>query len=108
MSKSDQKNEAIARLQKELKIGDTLYTILRHKIRSGMSRNISVVRVKNGDAWEISYLVAQALDRSRAKDGGIICKGCGMDMGFNLVCSLSAVLFSDKGRASDQLQHRWI
>ena len=75
-----------------IKPGDTLYTILRHCSKSGMSRNISVL---TKDMREISYYVAVVLEYPRAKDGSIKVGGCGMDMGFHLIHSLSNALYGE-------------
>jgi hypothetical protein len=75
-----------------LKPGDTVQTILRHCSRSGMSRSISLVK----DSKDISYWVMEVLDRKIDQNhGGIKIGGCGMDMGFELVYTLSRVLFKD-------------
>lgn len=88
--------EAIERLRAELKPGDTLRTILRHVSASGMSRSISVVKVSDGETWDLSYLVAHALGRRiDQRHDGVICGGCGMDMGFEVVYALSRALFPD-------------
>jgi hypothetical protein len=88
--------EAITYLKKRISEGDTVQTILRHVSRSGMSRDISCIH--KGE--DITYYVAKAKQDTRAKNGGIKCGGCGMDMGFNLVYNLGHVLFpngSEKG-----------
>lgn len=106
-SKSE-REEALARLREELKPGDMIYTILRQTSRSGMSRNISPILIKDGEAWDFGYLAAKVLDRSMAKDGGIICEGCGMDMGFELVYAISAALYGYRNEGAYQLKQRWL
>ena len=92
MSKSNQRDEAIAGLRERIKPGDTVQTILRHVSRSGMTRAISPV--VNGE--DISWLVARASDyRVNQKHGGLTVEGCGMDMGFDVVYNLSWVLFKE-------------
>ena len=97
VSKQD-KEAAIARLREFVKAGDTVYTVLRHVSRSGMSRGIDVYALtcNNGqpDRVWLSRLVSTAcgitFDSSREclKVGG-----CGMDMGFAVVYDLSYTLF---------------
>lgn len=97
--------EALERLREWLKPGDTVYTILRHVSRSGMQRTIDVVHFdargathdgRQGTPLHLGYNIAQALgmsyDRQRE---GVKVGGCGMDMGFHLVYSLSSALFRD-------------
>lgn len=91
--------EAVERMREWVKPGDTLYTILRHVSRSGMSRSISVVTIDHADGgriYDLDYNVARALGEPIDRDrGGVKVSGCGMDMGFHLVYSLSHALFPD-------------
>lgn len=105
MSKARQKKEAqeeaIERLRKEIKPGDTLHTIARHVSSSGMSRSISIVQLKchrgKPQSYDWSYLVAKAIDEKIDQDHeGIRIAGAGMDMGFELVYRLSWALYGGK------------
>ena len=93
------KSEAKERLLELVKPGDTIYTILRHVSRSGMTRVIDLVILpaddKNGPRSVVGHasrLLSMPLDRDRR---GIKIGGCGMDMGFELVYQLSYALFKD-------------
>jgi hypothetical protein len=98
MKKTDKdKQDAIDQLREWLKPGDTVYTILEHVSRSGMSRTIRVVVPYVRDDGRIDHLhpnysVAKAIG-ARRKGDGIVMGGCGMDMGFALVYELSSVLY---------------
>jgi len=96
------RQEAIAFLKKHIKPGDRVYTSLRHVSRSGMMRHISVLIASETDGkpdiFNITGWVGTALDYKRADDGGLKVGGCGMDMGFSVVYSLSRVLFRDDFR----------
>jgi hypothetical protein len=89
--------EATQRLRQWIKPGDTVHTILRNVSRSGMQREIGVVLLprKDGALGPIhpNHSVAVVLGERLGKRDGIIIGGCGMDMGFNLVYSLSHALF---------------
>ena len=87
--------EAITKLREWLKPGDTVFTILRHVSKSGMSREIGVVIMRDGADLHPNYLVAKAIGARIGKRDGVIMGGCGMDMGFALVYNLSSVLFRD-------------
>ena len=82
-----------------LKPGKTVYTILRRRSSSGMSRHISLVIIDkdyNGKPviFDLTWWAAQAMDYRLDRDtGGIVVSGCGMDMGFHLVYSLGRKLF---------------
>ncbi len=92
--------EARAKLRDWLKPGDTVYTVIDHVSRSGMSRNIRVVVLKADGkgkepvALHPNHSVAVVLGYGRAKRGdGLVVGGCGMDMGFHIVHSLGYALW---------------
>lgn len=86
--------EAAERLRSWLKPGDTVYTILDHVSRSGMSRNIRVVIIRDGEPLHPNRAVQTVLGYPRAKRGdGFAVGGCGMDMGFHVVHSLGYALW---------------
>lgn len=95
-SKQAERQEAINHLRKILKPGDTVYTILRHRSRSGMSRVIDLYAEGPDGPREIGWWAADAIGEKYDHDrGGIRIGGCGMDMGFELVRCLSRALFPD-------------
>lgn len=130
-AKQAEQAEAVARLRGWLKRGDTLYTICRSVSRSGMTRTIGLVQIEpccsecGADVGENgacphgcnarvrsivrhpNHAAALALGRrlSTKGDDGVIVQGCGMDMGFHLVYTLSRLLFDGDGYA---LSHRWL
>ncbi len=90
------KEYAIERLREVLKKGDTLHTQLMHVSQSGMTRHIKVRQLKNDKPLDWTYLVSKALDwKLSNKTNGIKVGGCGMDMGFHLIYTLSSELFND-------------
>jgi len=120
-----EKEAAAESLREILKPGDTVYTVLRSKSRSGMSRRIDLYAIEQqGNTRAINparlrYLSGYAavlLDIKRSDDG-LKVDGCGMDMGFSLVYNLSSVLFpriDQDGKANDKrgagyaLRQEWI
>lgn len=92
-----EKAEAFATLRKMLKPGDTVHTILNNVSRSGMSRDIRVVVLRDGEVLYPNWSVSVLLDYPRAKHGdGLRVGGCGMDMGFHIVHSLGYALFGQE------------
>jgi hypothetical protein len=82
--------------------GDTVYTILRKVSSSGMTRHYSLVVARNGKIDDITYYAAHAIGWTLVESTGhraIKVNGCGMDMSFHLVSTLSAVLFHGQERA---------
>ncbi len=82
---------------------DTIYTVIRHVSASGMSREISVKMIDTGRIINLDWLVSNATGRKIGKHGGLIIKGCGMDMGFALVDGINH-LFSP----SKKFRQEWI
>lgn len=124
--KSDaEREEARTKLREWLKPGDTVYTVLRHVARSGMSRDISIVLIRpDGETLHPNYSVAKAIGARLVNAHGydaIRMGGCGQDMGFAIVYELGYALWpkgtgkphgtrngapdSDGGYA---LKHRWL
>lgn len=108
-----QKAYARARLLETLKHGETVYTVLRHVSASGMSRRIDCYTVKNNRPVYLSGYVSIFTGWKLSEKGGIVVGGCGMDMGFHLVYTLSAILFRDnpqEGRKHSgyELRHEWL
>lgn len=95
MTTKAERDKAVAQLREWLKPGDTVYTILRHVSRSGMSREIGCVLIKDGAHLHPNYSIAKALGERQGKRDGVIVGGCGMDMGFDLVYRLGYRLFPD-------------
>mgnify|MGYP001574902063 CR=1 FL=1 len=136
MSKHEQDErrvEALKQLRKLLKPGSTVYTVLRHVAKSGMTRWIDLYVIKGNEPVWITGYAGQALGtpQSRSdweKSRGLRVGGCGMDMGFHLVYNLSRVMFPDgfvpskagrygrNGASADQLDkdggyalnHKWL
>lgn len=117
--------EEISRLKAWIEANNyTVYTVLRHVSASGMQREISVVipiavisQEKEKDARTVnaaitqfvhpSYTVAALLGRRYSEKHGhnaVVCQGCGMDMGFDLVYNLSSVLYGD----GYKIRQEWI
>jgi len=82
--------------------GDTVYSILRKVSSSGMTRHYSLVVARNGKIDDVTYYAAKAIGWTLIESNGhraIKVNGCGMDMSFHLVSTLSAVLFHGQERA---------
>lgn len=86
-----------------------IYTSLRSVSSSGMTRQISLGVVNDGEYYDITYLAAGVLGESLHETNGsrsIRVNGAGMDMGFHLVYNLSLSLYGRDGGYT--LKHRWI
>ena len=108
-SKQEQ-TEALERLRGWLKPGDTVHCILRNVSRSGMQREIGLVIQKGDSMLHPNHAAACVLGERLGKRDGVIVGGCGMDMGFHLVYSLSRRLFPDgfgiEGEGPDGKKYR--
>ena len=96
-----------------VKEGDTVYTVLRSVSSSGMSRTISLKVAKEGKILDLTYYASIVLDWPLVEVNGsraLRVGGCGMDMGFHTVYTLSRVLFREEGSTIDagySLNHTW-
>jgi len=90
--------EAIQELR-DLFTGDlnpVVHTITRHVSASGMTRDISLMYIKDNAIHNITYKAALALEWQLSEKSGnraIRVSGAGMDMGFHTVYTLSRVLY---------------
>lgn len=100
-TKAQAQQDALFDLAKNLKNVDTIYTVIRHVSSSGMSREISVKTIEDGNLYHYDYLVGEALGLKLGKHDGLVVKGCGMDMGFHLVDRINSA-------TGLKLKHRWI
>ena len=88
-----------------------IYTILRHVTASGLNRDISLFYDSPEGIRPITHTAARALGYKVISSGGfnaIRQHGGGMDMGFNHVYTLSAVIYKDLERGGYHLSHRWL
>jgi len=91
-----------------------VYTILRKVSPSGMSRVISLVFPHENRIASITHLAAKVLKVNLIDVNGhwgIRRDGCGMDMGFDLVYSLSCALYCPDKYDHDsayRLRHEWL
>lgn len=93
-----ERERCIEEMRKHCPPGSTVHTVLEHVSRSGMSREIRTVLLScDGDRvvdLHPNYMVSQILgDDRQGKHDGVIVGGCGMDMGFHIVYSLSRALY---------------
>ena len=107
--KAKEREDAIQRLRELCPPGSTVFTVLRHVSRSGMMRHIAPMVAHDGEVVNISGLVSDAIEWTWVDSGAIKASGCGMDMGFHLVYTLSRVLYRDGfacvGREADYRTH---
>ncbi len=100
--KQAERDEALGYLRESIKAGDTLFTILRHRAPSGMSRAIDVVQI-TGETYRGRAVVlrhtwnackATGTAYSRAHEAATL-QGAGMDFGFAFVYNISSAMFPD-------------
>jgi hypothetical protein len=91
-------------------IGSNVHCILESVSASGMSRVIRVIAIRDSKEYgiyttNVDHLVSTVLGLSRPKGKqGCRVNGCGMDMGFHLVSSLSYALYGEE----NSLTHKWL
>lgn len=96
MSKSTDRTEAIETLRKLLPPGSVVYTSLRGVARSGMTRWIDVhAIIDNEPRWLGGYVARATGYNLDDRKQGLRVSGCGMDMGYHVVNTLSAILYPE-------------
>lgn len=91
-----------------------VYSILRHVSTSGMSRAIGFYVIIDNEPIMIDHYIKDLLGYNYdKKHDGVKVSGCGMDMGFHVVYSLSMKLFSNKDGSYNhdgayKLKNRWL
>ena len=87
----------------------TVWTSLKHVSSSGMSRDITLLTSHEGKILDITWYASHAMHTGSLKErnGSRVIRvgGCGMDMGFHLVYSLSYSLYKGEGYT---LRQEWI
>jgi len=89
----------------------TLYTSLKHVSSSGMSRDMKVLAVVEGQIIDVTWYVGKLdIGTVKERNGQRVLRvgGCGMDMGFHVVYSVSAVLYGYEERGAYTIRHEWI
>lgn len=107
-----ERSEYLTKMRDLIKPGDTVYSVLRHVSRSGMSRVISFYVYRENKPVNIDYAISviEGYSRSRTHDG-LSVGGAGMDMGFSVAYNLSSALYGGIGyecfkvKAKDENAH---
>lgn len=91
-----ERDDEIERLRELLPPGSTVFCILRHTARSGMSRVIDLYKIENNKPINLGVRAAKIMgSRYDQTHAGIFVSGAGMDMGFALVYDLANCLYPD-------------
>jgi len=103
----EQLDEILEVASKDHRGRPVIYCLIRHVSRSGMSRTISLhyIDLETQELRQLNYVgaVLLGLPLDELRDG-IKVTGCGMDMGFHLVSTLSRLI----GGGDNSLEHHWI
>lgn len=119
MAKLTKNQEAMENLKNELREifaehNHQVYTELNHVSKSGMLRLIKVYVKQGNYQRDITNLIAPVIGYSLDNKGrGLRVTGCGMDMGFHVVYSLSTLLYKNEDGSYSRdgaykLKQRWL
>ena len=108
-----QHKQAKNALLSSIKPGATVYTILRKVSSSGNMRVISLHIIENGEINCIDYDVSTVTGyKIHPKEQGLIVRGSGMDMGYDVVHTLGRALWPDGSEPDNDggyaFNQRWI
>lgn len=94
MKTTTEKDNAISDLRKMLKPGDKVYTVLRHRAASGMTRWLDVFIMEGNEPRRITWTVGKALGYTYdRKYEALRVTGCGMDLGYDVVYGIGWALW---------------
>jgi len=95
MKKTQEHFEAYDYFKKNLKLNDTIYCIIKHVSKSGMTRHISFFDIRNNQPSFITSRISDFLGyRMNKHHDALMVGGCGMDMAFSVVNNLEDQLNS--------------
>lgn len=103
-ARKTEREDALTKLRKWIKPGDTVYTVLDHVSASGMSRAIRVVLLSchEGKVADLhpNFAIGTLLGlRHWTRNGqtreALVVSGGGTDMGYHIVYTLSRLLFPE-------------
>lgn len=105
--------QALAYLKEHCKPETRVYSLLRHCSASGMQRAISFYVIEDNTPILLDRSLALLFCYVLSKHEGVKLNGCGMDMGYHVVNSLSAHLYKnvDGSYSHDgaySLKHSWL
>lgn len=89
----------------------TLYTSLKYVSSSGMSRDMKVLLADGGEIIDVTWYAGKlGIGTLKERNGQRVIRvsGCGMDMGFHVVYSISAMLYGYEERGAYTIRHEWI
>ena len=109
--KEREKLHAKEQLLRLLKKGDTIYSVIRHVSRTGMSRRIDFYVFKPNAAGRVhpyflTGYMAKVLGYTHHRQGGLVVGGCGMDMAFHCVNSLCYALWGYEDRDAERIEDK--
>ena len=89
----------------------TLYTSLKHVSSSGMSRDMKILTALDGQILDVTWYVGRlGVGTVKERNGQRVLRvgGVGMDMGFHVVYTVSAILYGYEERGAYNIRHEWI
>lgn len=89
----------------------TLYTSLKHVSSSGISREMKVLLADGGEIVDVTWYAGKlGVGTLKERNGQRVIRvnGGGMDMGFHVVYSISAMLYGYEERGAYTIRHEWI
>ena len=110
MSKIPQKHfEAYEYFKHNLKLNDTIYCIIKHVSKSGMTRHISFFDIRNNQPSFITSRISDFLGyRMNKHHDALMVGGCGMDMAFSVVNNLQETMMKYRSHLVYKINHRII
>ena len=105
----EEKDRTFNQLKDYLTQHKTIFTLCRHISNSGMLRVISVYVCEKDEFICLDYWIKElGIDKCHKTKDGLVVKGCGMDMGFDLIDRTMSKVFGHQYNWQKDYQHRWL
>ena len=105
----ERKAELVKLLRPFFRKNSTAFCSLKKCSNSGAYRHIQILATKKNRIYNLSYYVAELCGFSwKENTSAVGVSGCGMDMGFHVVSTMSYYLYPNKERGEYYVNSRWI
>jgi hypothetical protein len=106
---NERRLELLTLLKPYFRKNSTAFCSLKRCSNSGMYRHIQILATKKNRIHNLSYYVAELCGfKWEENTSSVGVSGCGMDMGFHIVNSLSYHLYPNKKRGEYYVNSQWI
>ena len=102
---SEWEKQITAYIKRHLNTPNLFVCSLAHVSKSGMQREVKIGLVHKSQFADITYIVNKFAGQKLGKNGGVVMRGCGMDMIFACLDNFAASLGVEYPHKFNAVQH---